>query len=75
MSARLREGVGVAEDNYVNVPLRLTKTEAWALAQFVKRAGRDTARQHAGDQQEADAIFDSWIELRDALATVGYAPR
>lgn len=65
----------MAEDHYVNVPLRLTKDEALALAQFVKRAGRDAARQHAGDQHEADAIFDSWIELRDALATVGFAPR
>ena len=47
---------------------------AWALAQFVKRADRDTARRHAGDAQEADLIFDAWIALRSALAE-GASPR
>lgn len=33
----------------VTVPLTLSAEEAEALAQFVKRADRDTARRHAGD--------------------------
>ena len=53
--------------NTVDVPLRLSADQALALAQFVKRADRDTARRHAGDAQEADLIFDAWIDLRNAL--------
>jgi len=44
----------------LNVTLSFSSDEAWALAQFVKRADRDTARRHAGDAQEADLIFDAW---------------
>lgn len=59
----------------LNLSLTLNPDEAWALAQFVKRADRDTVRQWAGDQREADLIFESWIALRSALAEAGVAPR
>lgn len=61
--------------NPINLSLTLGADEAWALAQFVKRADRDTARRHAGDAQEADLIFEAWITLRDALSEAGVAPR
>lgn len=59
----------------VTLPLTLSADEAEALAQFVKRADRDTARRHAGDAQEADLIYEAWINLRAALAEAGFAPR
>lgn len=59
----------------LTVPLRLDTVQALALAQFVKRIDRDTCRRHAWDAAEADAIYDSFIRLRDALAEVGFAPR
>ncbi len=57
------------------IPLALSSAEAEALAQFVKRADRDTASRHSGDPAEADAIFEAWIHLRLALAEAGFAPR
>lgn len=62
-------------DLVVKVALELPEEEAMALAQFVKRAYRDVARQLAGDEQEADAIVMAWMRLRQALAEAGYAPR
>ena len=59
----------------IPIPLVLSKSQAGALAQFVKRADRDTALRHAGDQHEAEAIFEAWVELRSALADAGFAPR
>lgn len=59
----------------LNLSLTLNPDEALALAQFVKRADRDTACKHAGDDHEADLIFESWIALRTALAEAGFAPR
>lgn len=59
----------------IPIPLVLSKSQAGALAQFVKRADRETALRHAGNQHEADAIFDAWLELRSALAVAGFAPR
>ncbi|OYW30638.1 MAG: hypothetical protein B7Z44_00415 [Caulobacter sp. 12-67-6] len=59
----------------VTVVLALTPAEAAGLSQFVKRADHGTARRHAADKQESDAIYDSWIAIRSALAEAGYAPR
>lgn len=59
----------------LNLSLTLNADEVLALAQFVKRADRETARRHAGDACEADLIFESWIALRTALAEAGIAPR
>ena len=59
----------------LTIPLLLSPEEAAALAQFVKRADRDTARRHAGDQGEADSTYEAWIQLRLALADAGFAPR
>ena len=59
----------------LNLSLTLNPDAALALAQFVKGADRDTARRHAGDEREADLIFEAWIALRAALAEAGFAPR
>lgn len=59
----------------LTLSLSLNLDEALALAQFVKRADRDTAQRHAGDAREADLIFEAWIALRSALAEAGIAPR
>lgn len=59
----------------IAIPLTLSAREAAALAQFVKRADRETAARHAGDAQEADDIYEALIGLRLALAEAGYAPR
>jgi len=59
----------------VTVALTLTRDEAVGLSQFVKRADRDTAGRYAGDMQEAAAIYESWIAIRNVLAEAGYAPR
>lgn len=61
--------------NDVDIPLSLPEEQAQALAQFVKRVDRETASRHAGDPQEADEIFESFIALRSALAAAGFAPR
>lgn len=59
----------------ISVPLTLSARQAAALAQFVKRADRETAARHAGDTQEADDIYEALIRLRSALAEAGFAPR
>lgn len=46
-----------------------------ALAQFMKRVGRDDCTRLAGDQCEADDMFDGFIALRQALGEAGFAPR
>lgn len=59
----------------IKITTRLPANQAEALAQFVKRVDRDTARRHAGDEREADEMFEAFIALRAGLAEAGYAPR
>lgn len=54
---------------------RLSAAQAMALAQFMKRVGRDDCTRLAGDQCEADDMFDGFIALRQALGEAGFAPR
>jgi hypothetical protein len=59
----------------IQITARLPESQAAALAQFVKRVDRDTARRHAGDDEEADEIYEAFMALRAGLAEAGYAPR
>lgn len=53
----------------------LSETEAWSLAQFLKRLSFDTARIHAVDSHEAYRIIEATERLHAALAKVGLDPR
>ena len=53
----------------------LTKTETWALAQFVGRVGWSEFSTHAADNDEAFLIKQAFDKLQDVLARSGYAPR
>lgn len=53
----------------------LLPAEAWALAQFLKRAGWDSYRALAVDDDEAEQMRAAGETLRVALAQHGYAPR
>jgi hypothetical protein len=57
----------------LDVPL--APAEAWAFAQFLKRAGLDDYRALAVDREEAEQMRDAGEKLRAALAQRGYAPR
>ena len=53
----------------------VTPYEAWAFAQFLKRAGWDHYRRLALCDDEAYAMQALAERLRQALAQQGYAPR
>jgi hypothetical protein len=59
----------------VTFNLMLPTLQAWALAEFVKRAGYSDYRALAVDADEAHAMQDAAERLRAALAEAGYAPR
>ncbi len=65
----------------VAVPLILPRCQCLALAQFCKRIDFDTVARFAAvsvvcdGRSEADLIWLAIIELRTALASVGYRPR
>lgn len=53
----------------------ITPFEAWAFAQFLKRAGWDHYRILAIGDDEATAMQAAAERLRQAFAEQGYAPR
>ncbi len=55
--------------------LELPEEQAWALAQFLKRAGIDHYRVLAADQEEAQLMYEAGERARDALREIGIAPR
>jgi hypothetical protein len=55
--------------------VELPDDEAWALAQFLKRAGFSDYRQLAVDEREAWDMLDAGEKMRRALAERGFAPR
>jgi hypothetical protein len=59
----------------VTLNLTLSAQEAWALAEFVKRAGYSDYRALAVDAEEAHDMQDAAERLRTALADASYAPR
>lgn len=57
------------------IEVDLTDDEAWALAQFLKRAGFSDYLRLAIDKDEAYVMLDAGEKLRAALAALGIAPR
>jgi hypothetical protein len=61
--------------NEVEINVTLTETQAWQLAQFLKRACFSDYRGHATSDDEAYQMIDAGERIRSALADKGYAPR
>jgi hypothetical protein len=58
--------------------LELPRSEAAALAQFVKRTAYDDCKQRASRYdggEEADAMWQAVMKLQRALAAAGFNPR
>lgn len=59
----------------IDLDVGLSREQALALAQFLKRVGIDDYRRLAVDQEEAWLMLDACERVRDALREVGIAPR
>ncbi len=59
----------------VEVQVRFSESEAWDLAQFLKRVGFDQFFVNAQDNDEAYRMMFAAEKVRKALAEAGYAPR
>lgn len=59
----------------VTVTVVLTKPQAFAFAQHLKRACFADYRDHAVDQFEAYTMIEAGEALRESLARAGFAPR
>ena len=57
------------------VQVELPDGLAWALAEFLKRAGYRDYRELAADDQEAWDMLEAGERLRAALVDKGIAPR
>lgn len=57
------------------IEVRLTRTQALAHAQFVKRVGWSEMRGCAIDDNEAAEIRSAVERVARALTEIGYAPR
>ena len=58
-----------------SLAIDLTDTEAWHLAQFLKRVTFAEFRSNAQDDDETYGMRDASAPVREALADAGYAPR
>lgn len=59
----------------ISIVVELSPDQAWAFAQFVKRAGYSGYRALAADDAEAWDMQAAGTAIRDALAEQGYSPR
>lgn len=59
----------------LRIEIELSGEEAWALAQFLKRAGYDHYRRLAQDDEEGDKMRDAGERVRRVLSEAGCAPR
>ena len=59
----------------VEVQVLLSESEAWDLAQFLKRVGFDQFYVNAQDNDEAYRMMFAAEKVRKALAEAGYSPR
>jgi hypothetical protein len=62
-------------ENFNEILLQLPDDEAYALAQYLKRAGLSDYRQLAVNEEQAYTMQAAAERLRSALAFAGYAPR
>jgi hypothetical protein len=63
------------EPTSIALTLKLSPDEAWALAEFVKRAGFSDYLALAASDTEASAMQAGAERLRQALADQDFAPR
>ena len=59
----------------MNFQVELSDEQAWALAQWLKRAGYSDWRALAASEQEARQMQDAARQLRQELTFQGYEPR
>lgn len=59
----------------LQITLELTGDEAWALSQFLKRAGFDHYRSLAMDEDEGHKMRDAGETVRRVLSEVSCLPR
>ncbi len=59
----------------VEVQVLLSESEAWDLAQFLKRVGFDQFFVNAQDEDEAYRMMFAAEKVRKVLAEAGYSPR
>ena len=59
----------------VRLNFELNDDQAWALAEFLKRAGFSEFRAMAKDDAEAYDMQTAGIQVANALRDAGYAPR
>ena len=59
----------------MNFQVELSDEQAWAIAQWLKRAGFSQWRALAASDKEAWAMQDAAQQLRDELSFQGYEPR
>lgn len=59
----------------VELQVRLSESEAWDLAQFLKRVGFDQFFVNAQGNDEAYRMMFAAEKVRKALAEAGYSPR
>ena len=59
----------------MNIEVELSDEQAWALAEFLKRAGYGDYQVLAANEREACDMRDAGEKMRAALAELGYAPR
>lgn len=57
------------------ITVTLTRAQAWAFAEFLKRVGLADYAALAVDQEEAYAMLSAGEAIREELRQTGYAPR
>lgn len=62
-------------DNVLSLDLNISPAEAWALAQYLKRAGFNDYRELARTDEEGYLMQAAAEKLRAALAHAGVNPR
>lgn len=61
--------------NTAAITVTLTRAQAWAFAEFLKRVGRADYAALAVDQEEAYRMLSAGEAIREELRQTGYAPR
>jgi hypothetical protein len=74
-ASKIRLRGGPHYDCTVRLDYELTDTQAWHLAQFLKRLGVSDFRSKATDDAEAYAMQDAANRVADVLREAGYSPR
>lgn len=58
-----------------DISIKLTNDQAWAFAEFLKRALPEDFERRAAVRTEASHMWDAGLEIQRALAEKGFAPR